>query len=974
MRPTRLGVGVFLLSGLTWLTAASTGNNLLYLLFSVMIAALLASVVLGRLNLSGLTASAVAPEQAFRGSPFSLRIFLINGSRRAAFWVRLSGAGEKTFAPEVPPGGRAALEVRVTLPHRGVNALEGLFAQSSFPFGLILHRRALTGAAVITLPRLREIRAAADTTADARPSGKATLKKGSGDELYGVRESSPEDDARLINWKLSARLGRAVVNEYAEAHDSKVTVRVSGAFGPGAERRIEEAASACRFFIDAGASVRLVTPEEDLSHGRGLLHLDRMLRSLALLGDGKNPRPAPLAVAGAAAAVQDSPALRRLTWALTIIVYAGMYLIDEVSVPLLAGLAPVLLLGLAAQEKRFNILPDGVWSALSCLVLAYAILVDWRTAGVIVANTHLLVYLLANRSLIPYKAHEFPQIFCILFLAFFLTSGLTISLSYFPVFLGYAVLGGAWLALCAGAPGASWRRWAPALGARLATALILAVLLFTALPRVEGMRRFNPFLAAGIDKLSLRNSPLTGFSEGVSLGFFGELKRSSARVMRLTPPQAPPSGGRAPAVRIRGLAYDTFDGRRWRLEPLLFRYRMPDGRWSRGDRAWARRQGDRLLFPAPALKGGEPWDFWIYPAGLSVLFTVGSPWLISGAAEDASFDHADGLRSASPYIGGARYKLYPAASLGYEGAIKDYDALLKERYLRLPPDRFGRLEPLAREITAGAVGAEAKARAVEEHLRRMDYSTFMDAKDFSLEHFLFKSKKGNCEYFASAAAVLLRHAGVPTRLVTGFLASEWNQYGRFYDVRQSEAHAWVEAYVPGKGWITVEATPPQGLLSMRGEAVLRRLEKWFDAVQTQWYRQVIGYDQYAQSNTFKRLGAALNPNLLGRLADVSLRGALLVAVALLLNSFVRWAVRRFKAAPPGYFPRAQAILEKGGLKREPFWTAREYARWVGERKPEFSVLSELAELHYRENFGGRPLSAEERYRAEAILSEIRTRV
>lgn len=971
MRITRLGLGAVLMTGLTWLTAASTGNNLLYLLLSALAAALLLSVVLGRWNLARLSARLESPDQAFRGAPARLRLLIRNDGRRRAFWISAPGAAAPAT---VLPGEEAELELRERLPHRGLNLLEGLYLESSFPFGLLLHRRTLTGAAVLALPRLREIRAAADTSADARPSGVPTLKKGSGEDLYGVREAVAEDDARLVNWKLSARLGRAVVNEYAEAHDSKVTVRVRGASGAGAEERIEEAASACRFFTDAGAELRLVTPEEDTGYGRGLLHLDRLLRSLAYLGDGKSPRPA-RAGASAAAAGTDSPALRRLTWLLTVFVYATLYLIDEVNPLLLAAAAPLLLFGLLVQEKGLRVLPDAVWSALSCAVLAYVLVVDWKVFGVVVANTHLLLYLLINRSLIPYKLHEFRQVFLILYLAFFLASGLTISLWYFPCFLLYLALAGAWLSLYSGARWEERRAWAPALSGGLLAGLALSALLFAAVPRVEGMRRFNPFLAAGIDKLSMQKSPLTGFSEGVSLGFFGNLKRSSARVMRVTPPDPVPRGQRAPALYVRGLSFNAFDGRRWKNEPAVFRRRLLSGRFARGERAWAERSGDRLLFPVPARAGAKPYDFWLYPSGLAVVFTVGTPWMLDGISDEVFFELGDNLRMGGAYIGGARYSMHPADASGYGSAIDDYQDHLNARNLRLPPDRRGRVAALSREIVRGARRPRDKARAVVEHLRaRYDYSTYMDAKNFSLEHFLFESKKGNCEYFATAGVVLLRHAGVPARLVTGFLAEEWNEYGHFYDVRQREAHAWVEAYLPGQGWVTLDPTPPQGMFSLRAEALARRLGRWFDAVQTQWYRSVVGYDQYTQSNTFRRLGAALNPDLLRRLADLSLRGALLMAVALFLISFVQWAVRRLKAAPPGLFSRAEAALEKAGLKREPHWTAREYAGQVVQSRPDLGDLPELAELHYRERFGKKPLTGEERARAEAILAELRARV
>ena len=77
--------------------------------------------------------------------------------------------------------------------------------------------------------------------------------------------------------------------------------------------------------------------------------------------------------------------------------------------------------------------------------------------------------------------------------------------------------------------------------------------------------------------------------------------------------------------------------------------------------------------------------------------------------------------------------------------------------------------------------------------------------------FLFEAHKGHCEYFATAAALLLRCSGIPCRYVTGFVSGERNEYGNYWVTRNKDAHAWVEAYIEGQGWRTIEATPSTGV-------------------------------------------------------------------------------------------------------------------------------------------------------------------
>ena len=213
----------------------------------------------------------------------------------------------------------------------------------------------------------------------------------------------------------------------------------------------------------------------------------------------------------------------------------------------------------------------------------------------------------------------------------------------------------------------------------------------------------------------------------------------------------------------------------------------------------------------------------------------------------------------------------------------------------------------------------------------------------------------------------------PTRLVTGFHASEWNEWGRFYDVRQSEAHAWVEAWLPGRGWTTYDATPGESGLSAAADELSRRVERWADALQTRWYSSVIGYDQYSQRDAFLRLSFA---RLFER-ARAGLEGALagglpVLAVLGLLVLGLRALPARLRRGD-GY-ERAERALARAGLRRKPWQTPREFARAVSETRPDLADVSELAEAHYRRRYAGLPPDATERRRDAALLSRLKSRL
>ncbi len=131
-------------------------------------------------------------------------------------------------------------------------------------------------------------------------------------------------------------------------------------------------------------------------------------------------------------------------------------------------------------------------------------------------------------------------------------------------------------------------------------------------------------------------------------------------------------------------------------------------------------------------------------------------------------------------------------------------------YLRLPDGFSSRIGELAERVAASAASPLGKAVALETHLRSAyaySFETVFTSQGVTpLEAFLFDTRRGHCEFFASAMAVMLRAIGIPSRVVHGYLAHNFNPVTGFHEVRAFDGHAWVEAHIDGVGWMTFEPT------------------------------------------------------------------------------------------------------------------------------------------------------------------------
>jgi len=214
-------------------------------------------------------------------------------------------------------------------------------------------------------------------------------------------------------------------------------------------------------------------------------------------------------------------------------------------------------------------------------------------------------------------------------------------------------------------------------------------------------------------------------------------------------------------------------------------------------------------------------------------------------------------------------------------------------------------------------------------------------------------------------------------VVNGFQRGEWNPYGEYFIVRLRDAHSWVEVFVEGAGWVTLDPSP-RGAVESPGAGVAAAL--WLDALRLSWYRYVINWslhDQLAAADAVRRAtwswsASALSLPRLGRLPRVAL-AALVVAVALV--AALGWRRRVATSAPrtdvPRFYARALRALARRGLAPAPGETAREFAGRAHEQLPASgSAVGCVTAAYERVRFGAMALTGAEAKLVESAVATL----
>jgi transglutaminase-like putative cysteine protease len=431
-------------------------------------------------------------------------------------------------------------------------------------------------------------------------------------------------------------------------------------------------------------------------------------------------------------------------------------------------------------------------------------------------------------------------------------------------------------------------------------------------------------------------------------------------------------------VKLRGAVFDTYDGDAWKRQSAIA--------W----RPLKHRGHDFKLAPGAAGSDDAPaFDVLLESLDPPLLFVPSGTGRIrtEPVARQGRFEVRELEASAAGMI---RYKDEAKVGIRYRAFVTEAppfgEGADDPAYAAMPAGTE-RLAALAREIGVGADDRERAARIVtfvqREHAYGFPSPGPAGAEADPIARFLFETRRGTCEHFATSAALMLRAIGIKARFVTGFGSADWNPLGGYYAVRASSAHAWVEAFIDGT-WLTIDATPPAPPGQSRYEPSALALA--LDALRMRWHKYVVGFD----INTQVELGAWLIEGSGGKGASAARRvpwralgvgalAALVIVVAFrLLRRRLRAAGggrkarrprRREEAAATELYLALERRLAALGLPRPPRRTPLEHAAALTAEQVDLAGVAGLVTARYNEvRFGGGAFAPAER---EGLLQQVR---
>jgi len=386
----------------------------------------------------------------------------------------------------------------------------------------------------------------------------------------------------------------------------------------------------------------------------------------------------------------------------------------------------------------------------------------------------------------------------------------------------------------------------------LLQAFPLAALLFVVMPQLPPLWQ-----------MPTSKSNETGLSDSVTPGDIASLARSSDLAFTATFEQSPPL---AEQRYWRAMTMEAFDGKTWTISP---RRKQAE--------AQLKTMGRSLATPSPngSLTPSENYQLIVEPSNQRWLYSL------DVSAENTDLDNPEmwrqfnyALRAARPIVGKRAFYLsyFPDTPLVSE--IYDFDYQLNIQY---PIDSNLRTQAWVKQLTANAKSEQSIAEDILRHFKTGGFSYTLQPNampNSPIDTFMFEAKAGFCAHYASAMVFALRVAGIPARMVTGYQGGELLS-DNVIQVRQYDAHAWVEALIDGV-WVSYDPTSMvapsritfgleqaladfnetrnEGMFKDLGSAELfLSIRGWFRQLDYQWSRLVLGFDNQTQTDLLKKL-------------------------------------------------------------------------------------------------------------------------
>ena len=661
--------------------------------------------------------------------------------------------------------------------------------------------------------------------------------------------------------------------------------------------------------------------------------------------------------------------------------------LDPFSIVLVAG--ALLLRGVALLRHWDWTIPQRWASYLGLLyVLAYGVDLLLVSRGFVAATVHLVLFGLVIKLFSVERYRDLIYLVMLAFMEILAAAVLTVETGFLTAFALFVLVAigsftcleirrSAAVSIRTGvsdtAPGPHLRAlYRALLGVTIAQAAgiaLLATLIFFVLPRLS-----SGYLSA----LSPQHDLMTGFGDRVTLGQIGRIQQSSAVMMHVKFDGLQPS-----ELRLRGVALTNFDGHNWLATAhvdggmavsQMFQFPMPSSTETSALRNFAVGRSARLVQYRVILE----------PLGSNILFVVPTPRALFGNMRrvyenfDQSVESLDRERSLASYSGVSDISAPRSDDL--KKMRGEVPPGMPQRYLQLPQNLDPRIPRLADEVMRDQPSVYEKAVSLERYLStHFAYTLELPNTQPAdpVANFLFERKRGHCEYFASAMAVMLRAEGIPSRVVTGFRGGEFNNLTGSYIIRARDAHAWVEAYLPNRGWLEFDPTPAGDFTPTRWS----KLQLYLDAANEFWRDWVVNYDFSHQRmltvttlTRTRRAGDKLRQMLVGvyprmlNLARLVIRSvdrhprpyqaAGWITITLLIclafgPTFKRWLKRRTLIAQPTRSPKHAATIlyetmtratRRRGWPRAPTQTPEEFACGIGPERLRTAV--EKFTVHY----------------------------
>ena len=224
-----------------------------------------------------------------------------------------------------------------------------------------------------------------------------------------------------------------------------------------------------------------------------------------------------------------------------------------------------------------------------------------------------------------------------------------------------------------------------------------------------------------------------------------------------------------------------------------------------------------------------------------------------------------------------------------------------------------------------------------------------------LEDFLFKSKYGNCEYFASALSVMLRIAGIPSRMVGGYRGGYYNEVGKYYLVPQKNAHVWVEAFIPERGWVRLDPTPasPDTFAFPQKGSLFSRISIFFDTINYYWNTIIINYNLEKQVSIVRTVVKGLKKPSFRLL--IQRRQLVLFLIIISMAAFVAFAIKSLvlnkKTEEMKMLSRFVKSMERAGYKKTRSQGLEEFVSLIEDKELKASAyrfVSDFEKIFYKD--------------------------